>query len=92
MIKNIDISEFDFKHNVNDIICEFVKTINDGFKNDVLLIYGKNFECVELEIENIIELTIKKNIIKIVFKDNNNCDEFAIINNNSIDCFQLRNY
>lgn len=76
----------------NEIVKEFVNDIKDGIKNDVLLIYGNNFEYFEFHSNDIIGIKITNELIKVRKYSNMSCEETTIICNSSINAILLGDF
>lgn len=87
----IDITDFDLKHNVRDIIVELVNEIQNGnFDNKIFKIYGNNFKKYEmLTNRDIRVMIVKENIIKIDYKYGDSNPKTVIINNGDVTSFEL---
>ena len=90
----IDITDFDLKHNVRDIIVELVNEIKNGnFDHKIFKIYGNNFKCYKmLTSRDIRVMIVKENIIKINFKYGDSNPKTVIINNGDVTSFELESY
>ena len=87
---SVYISDFDLEHNTLDIIQEFVAYVEGGISNDVLVIYGNNFEYYEISNDEDNKLLICKDFIRIIYENDRGCDGVVLINNKDISAFELR--
>lgn len=85
----IDITKTDLKHNTHPLIVEFTNIIKDGIPNDVLLITGNNMECFQKYTNDINQLYVHKDFIKILYYNNNSDIQTILINTKNISSIEL---